>query len=285
MKSCPHCQSQDIYRKGHYFVIHTRSYRRRYRCKACKKSFSNQTSNAHYRQKRPELNLQLFKLLTSGNTLRGSARLLGCTRGTVERKFKWLCANMSTLETSKTMKRSEVIFIDEMESIEHTKLKPLTIPLCVDNQYQILGTSVGKIPAKGHLAAISIKKYGPRESERLEALHQLFSEVKSNLKGQPLEIVTDEAPIYKALIKSYFPGVKHTTVSSRSMIEKKRELVFQAERKKIFDPMFALNQRCAMLRQDIRRLARRSWCTTKIPQRLALHLKLYQLHNNQIQTA
>jgi len=168
-----------------------------------------------------------------------------------------------------------------MHSIEHTKLKPLTIPLCVDNNYQILGISVGQIPANGHLAAISVKKYGKRKCQRREALERMFSEVKQQLKFQPKEIITDEAPIYKELIQINFPGIKHTTVSSRAMIEKKREQVFQADRKKIFDPMFALNQRCAKLRQDIRRLTRRSWCTTKIPLRLEQHLKLYQIQNNQ----
>ena len=39
-----------------------------------------------------------------------------------------------------------MVYIDESESIEHTKLKPLTIALAVSDDYKILGVKVGKIP-------------------------------------------------------------------------------------------------------------------------------------------
>jgi hypothetical protein len=51
-----------------------------------------------------------------------------------------------------------------MESIEHTKLKPLTLPLAVGDDYRIYAVSVGRIQAKGLLAELSRKKYGRRQS-------------------------------------------------------------------------------------------------------------------------
>ena len=96
----------------------------------------------------------------------------------------------------------------------------------------------------------------------------------------PLTITTDASFLYAKLIEKYFPRSKHIQVISRDIVKKKRELVYTAERKKIFDPLFALNQRCAMLRSDIRRLTRRSWCTTKKIENLRNHLNLYQLYNN-----
>ena len=40
-----------------------------------------------------------------------------------------------------------------METFEHTKLKPLTIPMAVEQgTRRILAVDVGKIAAKGHLA-------------------------------------------------------------------------------------------------------------------------------------
>lgn len=39
-----------------------------------------------------------------------------------------------------------MVYIDESESIEHIKLKPLTIALAVGDDYKILGVKVGKIP-------------------------------------------------------------------------------------------------------------------------------------------
>jgi hypothetical protein len=250
---------------------------RRYLCKHCERSFSRKTLSPIYRQKKPFLNQTIFSLLMSGNTQRGIARLLHCSKTTVERKFLWLYQYKEQL----SLKPSLHLKIDEMESIEHTKLKPVTIPLCVDEHYQILGVQTGTLKAKGRLSKISEKKYGPRADERRIAMMALLSQIKKELKTKPLTITTDSHPLYPKLIRAYFPKSQHIQINSRDHLKKKRELVFTSERKKVFDPLFELNQRCAKLRADIRRLTRRSWCTTKKIENLQKHLELYQLSNNQ----
>ena len=276
-KACPHCQSDHLHRRGKYFVKHARSSRQRYKCQNCRRTFSNQTHSKTYYQKKPFLNDPLFRLLCNGNSLRGSARLLNCSKNTVSRKFQWLCRFYKESPQGKAI---DVIQIDEMESIEHTKLKPVTIALAVSEQYHLLGVHTGKIPAKGHLAKISVKKYGPRVNEREKALHLLFQELR-DLKFSPRVVLTDSAPIYKRLVRKYFPKCIHKTVIARDIQKKKRELVHESAQNKFFDPMFALNQRCAKLRSDIKRLTRRSWCTTKKLDNLQGHLKFYQLYNNE----
>lgn len=277
--NCPHCQSNVTIKKSFYFVKHSRTFIRRYQCKDCFKSFSSKTTSSTYWQKKPFLNLQIFHLLMNGNTQRGTARLLHCSKTTVENKFLWLSLYHFRDED---LKPSLHLQIDEMESIEHTKLKPVTIPFCVDEHYQILGVQTGTIKAKGRLAEISVKKYGFREDQRVFALKSLLGELKLNLKIAPLSITTDSHPLYPKLIKEFFPKTQHIQVISRDKLKKQRELVFTAERKKVFDPMFALNQRCAKLRADLKRLARRSWCTTKKIENLQRHLKLYQSYNNEL---
>lgn len=172
------------------------------------------------------------------------------------------------------------IQIDELETIEHTKLKPLTIPICVSHNYKILGLTVGKIKPKGYLAEIALKKYGSREDQRTLVLTELFEKLQKEQKITPLTITTDAHPLYPNLVKKYFPSSQHVVIHSRDHLKKKRELIYTNARKKVFDPMFALNQRCAMLRSDIRRLTRRSWCTTKKIENLKFHLGLYQAYNN-----
>lgn len=167
-----------------------------------------------------------------------------------------------------------------MESIEHTKLKPLTIPLCVSDDFRILGIEVGKIPAKGHLAELSRKKYGPRSNERELVFRRLLTNLRYQQKVNPMTITTDSYPLYANLIREYFPAAKHIQIVARDLKEKKRELMHQKAFKKVFDPLFALNQRCAKLRSDVRRMTRRSWCTTKKIENLQRHLKLYQVYNN-----
>ena len=48
-----------------------------------------------------------------------------------------------------------------------------------------------------------------------------------------------------------------------------------------FDPLFSLNHTCAMLRANLNRLFRRTWCTTKKPERLALHIAMYVVFHNE----
>lgn len=280
MQHCPHCKSEHIIKKSFYYVQHSRSRIRRYKCHSCQKTFSKRTLSITYYQKKPTLNDPIYLLSMSGSTQRRTARLLKCSRDTVGRKILWLRLHKSNPEPVSKYDASH-IQIDELETIEHTKLKPLTIPLCVSHTYKILGLSVGKIRAKGHLAEISDKKYGPREDERKRALTELFEHLKATLPVAPLTITTDANPLYGRFIKDYFPSSKHIRIVSRDHLKKKRELVYTAERKRVFDPLFALNQRCAMLRSDIRRLTRRSWCTTKKIENLRNHLELYSVYNNQ----
>ena len=55
----------------------------------------------------------------------------------------------------------------------------------------------------------------------------------------------------------------------------------QGELKKLrFDPLFSLNHTCAMLRANINRLFRRTWCTTKKAACLKRHVAVYvRFHN------
>ena len=254
-----------------------RTQKRRYQCKNCKCTYSNQTFHNTYYQRRPDLNEKVFILLVSGNTQQRTAELLRCSPTTVARKLKWLALHKKSIPINST---EQHIQIDEMESIEHTKLKPLTIPICVSDTYKILGVSVGKIPAKGHLAELARKKYGVRENEREKVLRELLENLKDNVKLNPLTITTDSHPLYPKLIKEYFPESLHIPIVSRELKEKKRELIHHKVTKKVFDPMFALNQRCAKIRSDVRRMTRRSWCTTKNIENLKKHLSLYQIYNN-----
>ena len=271
-RKCPFCAAEKSWKHGFYYVRILKVYRQRYRCQVCRKYYSSETTKPTYRQKRPDLEPSLKRLLVSGVPQRGAARLLKCSKTTIERKFIRLTESEKILEPT----TPQVLFIDEMESIEHTKLKPLTIPIAVGDNYRILGAKVGRIPAKGHLASISRKKYGDRPSERAHCLRRLMQDLKDSLQEAPKIIRTDQAPIYRSLVKEYFPDSKHETFNSRALIAKKKELLFLSSQKKMFDPLFPLNQRCAKLRADVRRLTRRSWCTTKKPENLERHLTLYR---------
>ena len=226
------------------------------------------------------INQRVFLDLCSGVSLRRCALNLNVSYGTVYRRFLWLSEIAKTQHTEflQNYQTTTAIYFDEMETLEHTKLKPLSIPLIVDGDQRILNIGACTIPAKGHLAEISMKKYGKRADNSKKLLQELFAELSPSLI--PILIRSDGKPMYKGLVSERFPTSVHEIHVRKE--EKKKEALFENKEKKKFDPMFALNQRCAKLRSDIKRLVRRSWCTTKKVDNLTRHLILYACYNNQI---
>ena len=277
---CPHCQNSDsIIKRGKFTRDSDGKKIQRYQCKKCLKSFSDQTLRFDYRQKKRRINQSVFRLLCKGMSQRGVAQVLGINKKSVASRvirFGKESRKHLLAQRCKIQDLEEVMF-DEMESFEHTKLKPLTIPLMVDPQTRrILGVSVGKIAAKGLLAKISVKKYGKRKCERAKVLDELFSFSKCMMKPECV-LKSDESQHYPRVVRNYFPSGIHERFKGR-----KPAVVGQGEMKKGgFDPLFALNQTAAMIRDNIKRLARRTWCTTKKVERLLDLLMMYAHYHNQ----
>ena len=169
-----------------------------------------------------------------------------------------------------------IIEFDDLETFEHTKCKPLSITLAVEsNTRRILSFHVAQMPAKGPLAAISRKKYGLRKDMRKLGRIELFKELLPLVRPTAI-IKSDQNPHYAAEVKKFFPLADHQTFKGR-----KSAVTGQGELKKIgFDPIFSLNHTCAMLRANINRLFRRTWCTTKKMDCLYAHVAIYALFHN-----
>lgn len=220
-----------------------------------------------------DLNDKLRKLLVEGSSLRACSRILGMTYNNTCAKFHWLM-EQARLQKEILKYRAQVLYFDEMETIHHTKCKPLSIGVVVNDEYQILSLQVAEMPAKGRLAAFSVQKYGHRRDDREKMMGEMLREVQSKLVLAPVTIKSDAKPSYAKHIRSYFPKALYET-HSRVQKDRHRDRLHEKLHKKIYDPLFALNQRCAKLRSDIRRLTRRSWCTTKKLENLQGHLDLY----------
>jgi hypothetical protein len=171
---------------------------------------------------------------------------------------------------------SKIIQFDDMETFEHTKCKPLSISLAVEEgSRRILGVSVSRMAANGKLAARSRKKYGPRRDERSAGRKELFTKISPFVAPDAI-IKTDENPYYRRDIKRFFPSSTH-----HAYLGKRGAITGQGELKKvIFDPIFSLNHTAAMFRANVNRLIRRTWCTTKRADRLYAHLVIYANYHN-----
>ena len=220
-----------------------------------------------------DLNQKLSQLLIEGNSIRGASRILGMTYFNTYKKFLWLQTIVDIKKKTLKFSAKELQF-DEMETIHHTKCKPLSIVLVVNESYELLEARVAEMPAKGKLAQFSVKKYGTRKDQRAEKMHEAFQSVKAKLLSQPTLIKSDAKPSYQKIVTTCFPKVPYVQFNQA---EKKRRLDRLHEKlsKRCFDPLFAVNHKCALLRSHIKRLTRRSWCTTKKPENLQLHLDLF----------
>ena len=256
----------------------------RFRCKLCKRSTSLAVNSPCYRQKKRQLNPVILKLYCSSVSLRRIAFLLGISRLTVDRKFVFL-AKQAGLKNQKLLQDAisspvvKTVFLDEMEDRVHTKCKPAAIALAVTEARMILGHSVSPIRPKNlKLNAISKAKYPQWNDTSREGFKCLLEKLRPYL-SKTVKVISDQKLFYNRLVKEQFPESEHIQYESRRAV-----VAGLGELKEGgFDPMFPLNHTCAMLRANISRLVRRTWCTSKLIERLNLHISLYAyFHNSQL---
>ena len=283
--NCPHCEFRSDYisdfrtvvRIGHFHRTSDSKDLQRYRCLLCKKTFSEATKDPCFRQKKRQKNKMLSELIASGVSERRSARLLRINRTTVARKIIFLGARAAErLFISNASLKVNHFQFDDLETFEHSRHKPLSVTLAVTGQRHLLGLRVASMPAKGGHAKKAIQRYGPRHDGRSESRKQLFMELKPIVAPGAL-IQSDSNPHYVNDVKRFFPGCYHLPLKGQ-----RGSRTGQGEIKaEGFDPLFALNHTCAMIRENICNLVRKTWCTTKKRERLADRLAIYALYHNQ----
>jgi hypothetical protein len=255
-------------------------------CNCCKTYFSTATLRADRYQKKRRLNDPIYRLYSSGMTQTATAIFLRVTRKTIARKVRYLGA-LKTKEQEFFLEKTYLnqplaqVQFDDLETSEHTKCKPLSVTLAVDPRTRrILKFKVASMPAKGHLAAISFKKYGKREDHRPGSWDELMKELVPYVT-KDCEWKSDENPHYPTYLKRHHPEAIHVRKKGG-----RGASTGQAELKKLrFDPLFSINHTCAMLRARMSRLFRKTWNTTKKPQGLIDHLSIYVSYHNQVLTS
>jgi transposase-like protein len=273
-------RTRQIVRNGCFFRKSDSRWIGRFYCRICGCYFSTATFSERYCQKARRINEPLWKLMSSGVSQRRAAKILGVDRKTVVRRFRFL-AEQARLKHAKWLSTYakeplSLVQFDDLETAEHTKCKPLSVTLAVDPLHRkILHFQVSKMPAKGLLADLSRRKYGLRKDERPRAWDQLMRDLKPYVV-ESATFTSDDNPHYPKYVKRHFPSVKHTTVKGgRGAISGQGEL-----KKLRYDPIFSLNHTCAMLRANMNRLFRRTWCITKTVRGLIDHLSIYTLYHN-----
>ncbi len=213
--------------------------------------------------------------------MRRCAQNLGVDKKTVQRRLPLLAKRARSYNQKLIQSFTGQIHniqLDDLITKENSKCKPLSVTIVVDQDRRtILASEVSRIPAFGHLAKIALKKYGYRKDEHFDGLERVFKKI-SPLVNEQVRVRSDEHQRYPSYISRYLPKAKHEAYKSE-----RATVAGQGELKKIqFDPLFIVNHTCAMLRANVSRLIRKTWCTTKSPERLKDHLDIFIYFYNRL---
>ena len=281
MKNCPNSECSNnlnpinnwYVKIGYYKPKTTNQKTPRYKCKNCGKSFSTHTNSINSYQKKPEINIILFKLLVSGVSLRRASEILEVQYDTVVNHFNYLAKQSQALhiEFLKTVKTSYVQ-LDELETFIHARAKCVSVPMVVRVKTgEILGFAVAKMKSKGHLAQIGKSKYNWNDDERSLKFQSMISEIQHTFKPG-ITFKCDGYPAYPTWITSIVPNATMNQIVASKKVSKGIN--------KPFDELYAINNTFARMRHDMNRLARKTWSTTKAIHGLENHIWLYIAWNN-----
>ena len=279
--NCSRCASSRVIKDGRYYRAEDAQSIQRYRCKDCGKGFSSSTFTPTYRQKRRRLNRLIESDIASSTAQRRIAIKQGCARNTVARKIAFL-AEQARAKTKAWLASQEPftnLQWDELITFEHTRLKPLSVAVMACEQGRsILGFRVAQIPASGLIARRSREKYGPRRNLSGYARRDLLKTLAPHIAAQAT-VTCDEHPRYREELETALTGVN--VIQHRSV---RGSLTGQGELKRTgWDPLFTINHTLAMLRDNIKRLTRRTWCTTKRKSALEDVIAIYvHFHNSRL---
>jgi transposase-like protein len=276
---CPHCKSsKPLMKNGTYVRKSDLKSLIRYKCPACKITMSETIFSIDYRFRKRSINQPVFKALCSGVSQRRCGFLMDIKPIGIARRVVRFgdCAAFNLEAYRNSRPKATIIQIDEMESFEHTKCKPLTMPIAIEQgTRKILSLRVGSIAAKGKLAEISRAKYGKRLCQRKICFEAVLKDIACCFLSTGI-IKSDESTHYPNPILKAFPKAQHKRYKGQRGC-----VTGQGEMKRGgFDPIFTLNHSYAMFRDNLKTLSRRTWCTCKRPDRLQSLMFIYAWFHN-----
>lgn len=236
----------------------------RFRCRACRRTFSLRTFKSDYRDRKPHLNQAVFSRLCSGTGYRQTARELGLSLTGLYQKARKISRHLAWLHDNLMGDfRADATFsFDELETFEGCRSTcPLTVPVLIERgSMLIVAARSGKIRPSGRMTAARRKqiaaweaRHGRRPNESSLRVREVLSVLERRTRKLPRVVfVTDEKKTYPKLLREVFGAkrLEHEQVSSKRPRDCR-------------NPLFRINLTHALARDRMARLHRRSWCVTK----------------------
>jgi transposase-like protein len=272
---CARCQSPKTIRKGFYRRKRNRQKIQKYLCQSCGVWFSDQSSAKDWAHKRPDLNQEVFELVSIGVGIRKICLKLRTTKKTVQRKILFAAQVCDTFHQSNmsrwTRKTKPRFQMDEMETFEELHGNTIKIPVIVEkDSHFIVDLTPMRDWSRSQYPVVK-KRYNNFHHHEILQKEILFKDaLKSCQKMKPegrIVIDTDKHLQYPKLIKDVFAekGV-HIKWDSKVDGEKKE--------------LFPVNNVIACIRQDVAATRKKSWHIAKRKVMLAARLKIYTFVSN-----
>lgn len=257
----------------------------RFKCKACKRTFSRQTFRADYWDQKPHLNAPLFELLAAGVGLRESARNLGLSLRATELKARKIArqARQLNLNLQRSLPKGSSLQFDEIETYEGRRnTRPLTVPVLIEaGSRAIIWAESAPIRPRGKMTkrrrraiAADEKRYGHRKDGSIQAIRRTLARAVPLVQNQScLLIDTDKKAIYPSLIAQAFEGIHLVHRRTSSFDERDTS-----------NPLFPINQTEAVMRDLTGRLRRESWLVSKKRRWLDVALHIFVAKRNLVRS-
>lgn len=282
-QDCPqHLTPEDKFyvHNGHYHPACREQPVPRYKCRHCKRGFSDQTFRHDYRDHRPETNARLMELLISGVGLRQAGRMLRLSSTAVVeklRKFGTTC-NLLHQNLAAGLADGRTYLLDEEETIIGSKTRPATVVVVMEREHWfICATGAAPIRRLGpagsrrrHLQDLEEAKDGIRKDESFACVKAALIALMQLTGDGELHLQTDEKSSYRTLIREVLgPRAGHSTTPGTDPRTRR-------------NPLFPINVTMAMTRDNNGRLRRKTWLHSKQLDCLCHQLVLFAVYRNYI---
>ena len=272
----------DFYVRNGTYLPKCRAHRvQRYRCRACRRTFSRQTFRFDFRDNKPHLNARLFNLITSGVGIRQSARTLGLTLRCTELKLRKIGRHLRRLNLNLQGQLSSdaKLHFDELESYEGQRnARPLTVPVLIESETRfIIWAESAPIRPRGTMTKKRLKaiakaeeRHGVRKDQsRRSTRRTLVRGAKLAKMASTVTLKTDEKLTYTSIAKSVFGKKRLTHLKTNSKLARET-----------WNPLFPINSEEAIMRDLMGRLRRESWLVSKMRRYLDLALHVHAAYRN-----
>lgn len=244
---CPHCESDNIKKFGKVKTRKQSKKIQRFKCNSCKKTFTRRNFLPEYREKKPHLNKFILKGYTEGMPLRALGRVNNCHYKTSLRKFiKYgeIALEKNRKELLKNKTKCSIIQIDEMHTWIEKREQKLYIALAVSGWGQILSFRSG--------------------ADRHKIMTEMLLDIKTFVSDKTIFFCDDEK-MYINILEKIYPECDYLNMKGREA-----------------DPYLShLNFTCALVRNRLSRMNRKSWSFNRKNERLQLNLELLKSSFNQ----